>query len=306
MNDEFRKQALQKQVESKFKGKQTLQSRVKPIYPEGAERELQRISWAYLRLVNEVVKKYMPAIRKAAAAERENNRRQDDAGDLMQAIQKSFQSMGEELERKTSSFGLRKKLEDLANLTRKLSIQEWKRTVHETLGLDIMDDYYLGEFYRQALQEWIDQNVSLIKSIPQEALSEMHSIVSQGFKTGATLTSIEKEIRNTYHVKRSSAKLLARDQIAKLNGQLTKQQQTDAGVNEYIWSTSGDSRVRETHKKLDGKKFRWDDPPVVTPPGKPVRRCHPGEDYQCRCVALPVFDISTVDVPASGRTKGGV
>lgn len=306
MNDEFRKQALQKQVESKFKGKQTLQSRVKPIYPEGAERELQRISWAYLRLVNEVVKKYMPAIRKAAATERENNRRKDDAGDLMQAIQKSFQSMGEELERKTSSFGLRKKLEDLANLTRKLSIQEWKRTVHETLGLDIMDDYYLGEFYRQALQEWIDQNVSLIKSIPQEALSEMHSIVSQGFKTGATLTSIEKEIRNTYHVKRSSAKLLARDQIAKLNGQLTKQQQTDAGVNEYIWSTSGDSRVRETHKKLDGKKFRWDDPPVVTPPGKPVRRCHPGEDYQCRCVALPVFDISTVDVPASGRTKGGV
>ena len=306
MNDEFRKQALQKQVESKFKGKQTLQSRVKPIYPEGAERELQRISWAYLRLVNEVVKKYMPAIRKAAAAERENNRRKDDAGYLMQAIQKSFQSMGEELERKTSSFGLRKKLEDLANLTRKLSIQEWKRTVHETLGLDIMDDYYLGEFYRQALQEWIDQNVSLIKSIPQEALSEMHSIVSQGFKTGATLTSIEKEIRNTYHVKRSSAKLLARDQIAKLNGQLTKQQQTDAGVNEYIWSTSGDSRVRETHKKLDGKKFRWDDPPVVTPPGKPVRRCHPGEDYQCRCVALPVFDISTVDVPASGRTKGGV
>lgn len=306
MNDEFRKQALQKQVESKFKGKQTLQSWVKPIYPEGAERELQRIAWAYLRLVNEAVKKYMPEIRKAAAAERERNRRQDDAGDLMQVIQKAFQSMGEELERKTSSFGLQKKLEDLANLTRKLSIQEWKRTVHETLGLDIMDDYYLGEFYRQALQEWIDQNVSLIKSIPQEALSEMHNIVSQGFKTGATLTSIEKEIRNTYHVKRSSAKLLARDQIAKLNGQLTKQQQTDAGVNEYIWSTSGDSRVRETHKKLDGKKFRWDDPPVVTPPGKPVRRCHPGEDYQCRCVALPVFDISTVDVPASGRTKGGV
>lgn len=306
MNTSIHQAAIQKATKDRFKGKQTLQSRVKPIYPEGAERELQRISWAYLRLVNEVVKKYMPAIRKAAAAEREKNRRQDDAGDLMQAIQKSFQSMGEELERKTSSFGLRKKLEDLANLTRKLSIQEWKRTVHETLGLDIMDDYYLGEFYRQALQEWIDQNVSLIKSIPQEALSEMHSIVSQGFKTGATLTSIEKEIRNTYHVKRSSAKLLARDQIAKLNGQLTKQQQTDAGVNEYIWSTSGDSRVRETHKKLDGKKFRWDDPPVVTPPGKPVRRCHPGEDYQCRCVALPVFDISTVDVPASGRTKGGV
>ena len=39
MNDEFRKQALQKQVKGKFKGKQTLPSRVKPIYPEGAERD---------------------------------------------------------------------------------------------------------------------------------------------------------------------------------------------------------------------------------------------------------------------------
>lgn len=305
MNDEFRRQALQQQVKGKFRGKQTLPSRTKPIYPDGAERELQRVSWAYLRLVNEVVKKYMPAIRKAAAAERERNRRQDDAGDLMLAIQKAFRSMSEELERKTDGFGLRKKLEDLANLTRKLSIQEWKRTVKETLGLDIMDDYYLGEFYRQSLQTWIDENVALIKSIPKDTLSEMQGIVSQGFQTGATLTSIEKGIRNTYHVKRSSAKLLARDQIAKLNGELTKQQQTDAGVEEYIWSDSGDGRVRESHHALNGKRFRWDDPPVVTPPGKPVRRCHPGQDYQCRCVALPVFDISTVDIPASGRTKGG-
>lgn len=85
MNDEFRKQALQQQVKSKFKGKQTLPSRVKPIYPEGAEREFRRVSWAYLRLVNEVMKKHMPAIRKAAAAEpgeepAPRRRRGSDAG----------------------------------------------------------------------------------------------------------------------------------------------------------------------------------------------------------------------------------
>ena len=52
----------------------------------------------------------------------------------------------------------------------------------ETLGLDIMDDYYLGEFYRQSLQTWIDENVALIKSIPKDTLSEMQGIVSQAFK----------------------------------------------------------------------------------------------------------------------------
>lgn len=71
-------------------------------------------------------------------------------------------------------------------------------------------------------------------------------------------------------------------------------QQQDAGVQEYIWSDSGDSRVRSGHHRLNGKKFRWDDPPVVDE--RTGRRCHPGEDFQCRCVAIPVFDIDTLDL----------
>ena len=305
MNNSIHQAAIQKDAKDRFKGHQKLPSKAKPIYPQGIEREFQRVTNGYILLVNRVMKKHLPEIRKAAAAEREKNRRQDDLSDLMKVVDKAFRSMGEELDRETAKYGLREKLEGLANLTRKLSIQEWKREVKETLGLDILDDYYLGEFYRQHLQEWIEENVGLIKSIPQDTLSEMQNIVSQGFRTGKTVTSIVKDIQTTYGSKKSSARLIARDQLGKLNSQLTRQQQVDAGVNEYIWSTSGDSRVRDSHQALNGKKFRWDDPPVVTEPGKPVRRCHPGEDYQCRCVALPVFDISTIDIPASGQSKGG-
>lgn len=305
MNNSIHQAAIQKVAKDRFKGHQKLPSKAKPIYPQSIEREFQRVTNSYILLVNRVMKKHLPEIRKAAAAEREKNWRQDDLSDLMKAVDKAFRSMGEELDRETAKYGLREKLEGLANLTRKLSIQEWKREVKETLGLDILDDYYLGEFYRQHLQEWIEENVGLIKSIPQDTLSEMQNIVSQGFRTGKTVTSIVKDIQTTYGSKKSSARLIARDQLGKLNSQLTRQQQVDAGVNEYIWSTSGDSRVRDSHQALNGKKFRWDDPPVVTEPGKPVRRCHPGEDYQCRCVALPVFDISTIDIPASGQSKGG-
>jgi SPP1 gp7 family putative phage head morphogenesis protein len=305
MNEAIRQQTLQNAVQGKFRGHQKLNSKAKPIYPQGIEREFQRVTNAYMRLVNQVVKKHLPEIRKAAAAERDAKRRQDDAGDLMRAVEKAFRAMGEELDRSTVKFGLRQKLEDLATMTRKLSIQEWKREVKATLGIDLLDDYYLGEFYRQQIQTWVEENVGLIKSMPQETLTEMQNIVSQGFKTGKSMTSIVEDIRNTYGIKKSSARLLARDQLGKLNSQLTRQQQTDAGVSEYVWSTSKDSRVRDSHRSLDGKTFKWSDPPVVTPPGKPVRRCHPGEDYQCRCVALPVFDISTIDIPASGPTKGG-
>lgn len=305
MNETIRQQTLQNAVQANFRGHQKLNSKAKPIYPQGIEREFQRVTNAYIRLVNQVMKKHLPEIRKAAAAERDAKRRQDDVGDLMKAVEKAFRAMGEELDRSTAKFGLRQKLEDLATMTRKLSIQEWKREVKATLGIDLLDDYYLGEFYRQQIQSWVEENVGLIKSLPQETLTEMQNIVSQGFKTGKSVTSIVGDIRTTYGIKKSSARLLARDQLGKLNSQLTRQQQTDAGVSEYVWSTSKDSRVRDSHRSLDGQTFKWSDPPVVTPPGKPVRRCHPGEDYQCRCVALPVFDISTIDIPASGPVKGG-
>ena len=79
-------------------------------------------------------------------------------------------------------------------------------------------------------------------------------------------------------------------------------QQEDAGCTKYRWSSSKDSRVRDCHRALDGKIFRWDDPPEMWYETKADRvytgrHCHPGEDYCCRCVAIPVFDLDTVDVP---------
>ena len=52
------------------------------------------------------------------------------------------------------------------------------------------------------------------------------------------------------------------------------------GIKQYIWSTSGDERVRDSHAENDGKIFSYDDPP---PTG------HPGDEINCRCVAIPYF-----------------
>ncbi|MDR1706162.1 MAG: hypothetical protein LBS19_15970 [Clostridiales bacterium] len=51
--------------------------------------------------------------------------------------------------------------------------------------------------------------------------------------------------------------------------------------------------------ELNGKKFSWSDPPVVD--GRSGRRCHPGQDYQCRCAALPVFNLPELDLPWDGK-----
>ena len=294
VNDLFYKERIQKTLAKKFGSHDRLLCKYKAKYPQQAEREFQRLTNAYIRLLNELLKTYLPEIQDAARMEQEGTRH-DDTSDLIVKVGAIFDKMAEELKRSTSGFGLYDKIQSMAKLTRKLSIKEWKRAVKATLGIDLLDDYYSGELFRELMKKWVEDNVGLIKTIPQESLSRMREIVMEGYRNGETTTSIVKKIQRAYSVDRRHAQLLARDQIAKLNSNIAQQQQRDAGVEEYIWSTSGDSRVRESHKKLNGKRFRWDDPPVVDE--KTGRRCHPGEDYECRCVALAVFDFDTIDLP---------
>ena len=286
-------------VKKKFGRKRKLESKVVIQYKENLEREYQRTTNAYMRLLKDTITKYLPLLKTAlqeANFDSTDGIRQD-ANNLPATIRKIFKQMNVELEEKTDRFMLRNKLERLGNLTRKLTVREWKRVVSKTLGVDLTEDKLLGDFYKTALKDWTDLNVDLIKSIPKNSLGDMEDIVINGFKGGSTVKSIMQDIQHTYGVSQSKARFLARDQMAKLNADISQQQQTDAGVEEYIWSSSGDGRVRDRHKELDGKKFKWSEPPIVDK--KTGRRAHPGQDYQCRCVALPVFDIDTLDLPMS-------
>jgi Phage Mu protein F like protein len=47
---------------------------------------------------------------------------------------------------------------------------------------------------------------------------------------------------------------------------------------QYVWRTSQDEKVRSAHRANDGHLFNWSDPPETG---------HPGEDYNCRCEAIP-------------------
>ncbi|HCU25448.1 MAG TPA: hypothetical protein DF383_10565 [Deltaproteobacteria bacterium] len=136
----------------------------------------------------------------------------------------------------------------------------------------------------QELKAFTKGNVSLIKSIPDQYFEKVEGVVLRGAQAGKLSRDIASDIANQFGVTERRAALIARDQVASFNGQLTKLRQTSVGVTKYTWSDSGDERVRPEHAARDGKIFSWSDPP----PGG-----HPGEDVLCRCVALPVFDETT-------------
>lgn len=129
-------------------------------------------------------------------------------------------------------------------------------------------------------------NVGLVRSLADDQLNQLSDILDEGFKSGKRVETIRKEIKERFDVARSKADLLARDQVLKLNADMAEERQKAAGISEYTWSASDDERVREMHEDLDGERFSWDDPPVTNEDGDTN---HPGQDYQCRCVAIPVL-----------------
>lgn len=302
MNESLQKEAMQEICRKKFHGHDILISKYTPVFPASIEREYARISSQYMRLLKESIEKEIPALKEQIMKERGTYRkdyRSDSINDVMMLLEKILDKIQKRFTEKTQGYGLRRKLEALANMTRKLTIREWKKAVDKTLGINIMEDYYMGEFFQTALDKWVDVNVSLIKTIPADTLGDMRTVIKEGFINGKSTTKIMLDIQHKYNVGKSRAQFLARDQIGKLNASLNEAQQRDAGIEEYIWDDCGDSRVRETHKALNGKRFRWDAPPIVDV--KTGRRCHPGQDYRCRCRAKPVFKFGVFNAPAAKK-----
>lgn len=137
-----------------------------------------------------------------------------------------------------------------------------------------------------ALREWRASNVALIKTIPERAHADVRRLVGEAATSGMRVETLKKRLRERFAVSDSRAELIARDQTLKANSQFTQIRHREVGIRRYVWDTSSDERVREMHRELDGRTFSWDDPPVTNPAGD---RNHPGEDYQCRCVAIPVL-----------------
>lgn len=302
MNDIALKLTSQNAARPKFRGHRRLKSKVTPHYPANVEREYRRLMNIYTNQFEKTIKKHLPKILSLSM----NLLRLDsDTDDLNY----EFFSIQSELTAGLYEFDVEVKLDNLAEMTKKMSIRQWKKICERTLGINILEDYYKGEFYREAIKEWVNANVNLIKTTQNQSMNKMREIITESWQQGRLIRDIEKDIQKHYTLVRTKmvdgieqeidvtkrhARMIARDQIGKLNAEITRSQQKDAGVSEYIWSSVQDERVRDRHAYLNGKRFKWGEPPVVDE--KTGRCAEPGEDYQCRCVALPVFDIDELNL----------
>lgn len=127
-----------------------------------------------------------------------------------------------------------------------------------------------------------------VKDFTEKEVLKLRKTVQKHVSDGGRYEDLVKSIEKSYGVTTNKAKFLARQETNLMTSAFKKTRLTDYGVNEYRWSTvagSASHPVRPMHKRLDGKTFSWDAPPITDDKGN---RNHPGEDYNCRCKAIPI------------------
>ena len=131
---------------------------------------------------------------------------------------------------------------------------------------------------QEAVDEAVAANVALINSLPQQYLDRVEQAVMASLQAGTLNTSLADDLSKIEGITQNRARLIARDQLGKINSRLSQLRQQSLGITHYTWSTSLDERVRKRHRQREGDLIAWDSPP---PNG------HPGQPIQCRCTAIP-------------------
>ncbi len=142
----------------------------------------------------------------------------------------------------------------------------------------------------------LNQQLS-IKNWQPEQVERLRAMIERFTFRGYRRSELEEMILQEWGVTANKARFLARQETSLFMSKLRRERFTDAGVRRYRWSTSQDERVRpeggtkrdrgNNHRMLHGLEFSFGDPPIVdTNTG---RRAEPGEDYGCRCTAIPLL-----------------
>lgn len=157
---------------------------------------------------------------------------------------------------------------------------------------------YYGNIFRQAppkipreaaiVEDFRKTNLDLISGMGEKHVSDLNGILTEATAKGVRHEETAALIQEQLGIGEKKAAGIARDQTLKYNASVHTAQATASGITRYDWSTSHDGVVRPMHKDLDGRRFSYADPPVTNEAGD---RNNPGEDYNCRCAAIPVIDL---------------
>lgn len=185
--------------------------------------------------------------------------------------------------------------EELANLY---------RYVHGKYKSGFSNISISSEYYQNIMQAVINENLALIKSIPEQILKDMQVALSQGIISGNQKELI-KRLKEIQDVNEYRAEFIARDQIHKAVEAFKQVQNRALGIDYYEWQTAEDERVSSGaggHRQNNGRIFKYGSNEAIISYSEKRGFYYgkPGDRPNCRCIALGVIpDIDEKIVKSS-------
>lgn len=201
------------------------------------------------------------------------------------------QLINDELQRRVQKFEEARYDVDASKVVRGVD-KGWREAASKLFVLPELTDERKKELasdYTQNMALWI-------KDWQKKEIVKLRQEVQENAEQGYRYESLIKRIEQRGHVSHDHAKFLARQETSLFMSKFQEQRYKQIGVLTYRWSTAMDERVRPApghspkygdHRALQGRVFSWDKPPDAKY-FSDRQPCHPGEDYNCRCVAIPI------------------
>lgn len=223
-----------------------------------------------------------------------------DAAQEYFAVDESISSQARILTNKltdtfNSLFARRSKM--MASRAVKNSANASKSSLHFSLkelsgGLSIKTDFMTGDL-SEVITASIAENVSLIKSISSDYLTEIQGAVMRSLQPGGNgLADLVPYFQDRKEITQRRARNIALDQTRKAYNSINTERLKSIGVKKFEWIHSGGgAHPRREHIKMDGNIYSFDDLPVIgIMYGNEVRGI-PGQLPNCRCTMRPVIEF---------------
>lgn len=148
-------------------------------------------------------------------------------------------------------------------------------------------DFKMTPAVRDAFNASLEENVGLIRSIPEKYLQQVEGTVMRSYSAGRDLAAMVKELKQLYPAASHRAELIARDQSNKANAVVNRARQMELGITEAIWQHShAGKNPRPDHVAANGKRYKIAEGCKIS--GEFIQ---PGEEINCRCTSRPILPI---------------
>jgi uncharacterized protein with gpF-like domain len=139
------------------------------------------------------------------------------------------------------------------------------------------------------LQATTAENVSLIKSIASQHLTQVEGLVMRSVQAGRDVGGLAKELEARYAITRRRAELISRTENNKATAMIQRVRQQSVGITHAVWVHSrGSTHKRPSHVQAGADKVvfdvseGWLDPAIN-------KRIWPGTEINCKCFSRPVL-----------------